>query len=78
MEENIILPIVPTTPEGKVVNEIAAYLNKHGKFNAIKIADMVYKAMQEGGGEMRSVEREIMKQCIENMRTHALWEKWGD
>jgi predicted DNA-binding protein (UPF0251 family) len=72
-------PITSTTPEGDVVNQVASYLIKHGKFNAIKIANMVFEALQNNNAvELMDVDREIVRQCLENIRTHALWEKWGD
>jgi hypothetical protein len=78
-KQEFVGPIKPISPEGEVVNSIAAYLQKHGKFNAFKIANMVYEAVGNNSAtEIRDVEAEILSQVIENMRTHAIWEKWGE
>ncbi len=71
--------ITALTDEGKVVNEVAAYLTKHGKFNAIKIANMVFEALEKNNTrDIEDAEKEIIRQCIDNMRTLAIWEKWGE
>lgn len=78
-KQEFVRPVRPITPEGEVVNSVAAYLHKHGKFNAFKIANMVYEAVSNNSAtEIRDVEAEILNQVYENMRTFAIWEKWGE
>jgi predicted nucleotide-binding protein (sugar kinase/HSP70/actin superfamily) len=71
--------IKPLTPEGDVLNKVAAYLNTHGSLNVLEIGNKVYTAVQNNSmTELREVEREVVRQVLENIKTFAIWEKWGE
>jgi hypothetical protein len=71
--------ITPSTPEAIIINRIAEYLLKHGKFNSIKVCNMVVQAFENNTvSEIDDADKEIAQQCIENIRTMAIWEKWGE
>ena len=71
--------IADTTPEGGAVNTIALYLNAFGVFNIRKIVDMYNEEMLNNPTtDYSKVQEEIVKQMLENMKTCAIWEKWGE
>jgi hypothetical protein len=71
--------IQATTPEGKAVNAIANYLNAFGTFNIRKIVDMYNEeVLNNPTTHLDGVQNEIIKQMKENMKTCAIWEKWGE
>jgi hypothetical protein len=67
------------TMEGDVVNKIAKYLNTYGTLSVLEISNKVYTAVQNNSmTELREVERDVVKQLLENIKTYAIWEKWGE
>jgi hypothetical protein len=71
--------IKPLTPEGDVVNMIAGYLKTYGALNVLEISNKVYTAVQNNSmTELREVEREAISQMLQNIKTHAIWMKWGE
>lgn len=71
--------ISSTTPEGSVVNTIALYLNAFGVFNIRKIVDLYNEELLNNPTtDFGKVQEEIVKQMQENMKTCAIWEKWGE
>lgn len=77
--ENKEQVITPSTPEAIIINRVADYLLKHGKFNSIKVCNMVVQAFEKNTvREIEDADKEIVRQCIENIRTMAIWEKWGE
>ena len=71
--------INPLTPEGDVVNMIADYLKTYGALNVLEISNKVYTAVQNNSmTELREVEKEAISQMLQNIKTHAIWMKWGE
>jgi len=71
--------IKATTAEGDVVNTIALYLSAYGTFNIRKIVDMYNEEiLNNPTTHLDKVEKEIVKQMYENMKTCAIWEKWAE
>lgn len=71
--------IKPLTPEGDVVNMIANYMNTYGTLNVFEIAGKAYTAIQNNNMEdLREVEKEAISQMLQNIKTHAIWMKWGE
>lgn len=69
----------PLSPEGDVVNRIADYLNAYGQFNIHKLANLYHTAFEHNSMNMLiDVEKELISQVLEHLRTHAIWEKWGE
>ena len=71
--------ITALTPEGDVVNKLGAYMQSHGSFNIHKITSKYAEALENNNArELAEVEKEVVRQVLENFKTYAIWEKWGE